>query len=73
MNINRLTKKKLKLFMTLFGNLLIALIISIVVYFILALFNIMAYALLTYQVLLQGRENGGAGQSCSEEISEARA
>ena len=38
MNINRLTKKKLKLFMTLFGNLLIALIISIVVYFILALF-----------------------------------
>ena len=42
-------------------------------YFILALFNIMAYALLTYQVLLQGRENGGAGQNCSEEISEARA
>ena len=42
-------------------------------YFILALFNIMAYVLLTYQVLLQGRENGGAGQSCSEEISEARA
>ena len=38
MNINRLTKKKIKLFMTLFGNLLIALIISIVVYFILALF-----------------------------------
>ena len=38
MNISRLTKKKLKLFMTLFGNLLIALIISIVVYFILALF-----------------------------------
>ena len=42
-------------------------------YFILALFNIMAYVLLTYQVLLQGRENGGAGQSCVEEISEARA
>lgn len=38
MNINRLTKKKLKLFMTLFGNLLIAVIISIIVYFILALF-----------------------------------
>ena len=38
MNINTLTKKKIKLFMTLFGNLLIALIISIVVYFILALF-----------------------------------
>ena len=38
MNINRLTKKKIRLFMTLFGNLLIALIISIVVYFILALF-----------------------------------
>ena len=38
MNINRLTKKKLKLFVTLFGNLLIAAIISIIVYFILALF-----------------------------------
>lgn len=38
MNINTLTKKKIKLFMTLLGNLLIALIISIVVYFILALF-----------------------------------
>lgn len=38
MNINRLTRKKIKLFMALFGNLLIALIISIVVYFILALF-----------------------------------
>ena len=73
METDKLTKRKMKLFITLLGNLAIAVVASIVVYFILALFNIMAYALLTYQVLLQGRENGGAGQSCSEEISEARA
>ena len=38
MEINRLTKRKIKLFMTLMGNLAIAVVISIVVYFILALF-----------------------------------
>ena len=38
MEINRLTKRKIKLFMTLMGNLVIAVVISIVVYFILALF-----------------------------------
>ena len=38
MEINRVTKKKIKLFMTLMGNLAIAVIISIIVYFILALF-----------------------------------
>ena len=38
MKINELTKRKLKLFMTLLGNLVIAVIISIIVYFILALF-----------------------------------
>ena len=38
MEINRLTKRKIKLFMTLMGNLAIAVVVSIVVYFILALF-----------------------------------
>ena len=38
MKINELTKRKLKLFISLLGNLVIAVIISIVVYFILALF-----------------------------------
>ena len=38
MEFNRLTKRKIKLFMTLMGNLAIAVVISIVVYFILALF-----------------------------------
>ncbi len=38
MNINNLTRKKLKLFITLLGNLIIAVIISIIIYFILALF-----------------------------------
>ncbi len=38
MEINRLTKRKIKLFMTLMGNLAIAVVISIVAYFILALF-----------------------------------
>ena len=38
MNINELTKKKIKLFITLFGNLVIAIVISIIIYFILALF-----------------------------------
>jgi len=36
--INRVTKKKIKLFMTLMGNVAIAVIISIIVYLILALF-----------------------------------
>ena len=38
MEINQLTKRKLKLFMSLIGNLIIAIIISILIYFILALF-----------------------------------
>ena len=38
MEINRVQKRKIKMFMTLMGNLAIAVIISIVVYFILALF-----------------------------------
>ena len=38
MEINKLTKRKLKLFMSLIGNLIIAVIISILIYFILALF-----------------------------------
>ena len=38
MEINQLTKRKLKLFMSLIGNLIIAVIISILIYFILALF-----------------------------------
>lgn len=38
MEINRVTKKKIKLFMTLMGNVAIAVIISIIVYLILALF-----------------------------------
>lgn len=38
MNISDLTKRKIKLFMTLLGDLIIATIISIIVYFILALF-----------------------------------
>lgn len=38
MDINKLTKRKIKLFMSLLGNLVIAVIISIIVYFILALF-----------------------------------
>ncbi len=38
MNISNLTKRKLKLFITLLSNLIVATIISIIVYFILALF-----------------------------------
>ena len=38
MKINNLTKRKIRLFMSLMGNLVIAVIISIIVYFILALF-----------------------------------
>ena len=38
MNINNLTKRKLKLFINLLGNLIVATIISIIIYFILALF-----------------------------------
>ena len=38
MEINELTKRKLKLFISLLGNLVIAVIISIVIYFILVLF-----------------------------------
>ena len=38
MEINQLTKRKLKLFISLIGNLIIAVIISILIYFILALF-----------------------------------
>ena len=38
MEINRVQKRKIKMFMTLMGNLAIAVIVSIVVYFILALF-----------------------------------
>ena len=38
MEINEVTKKKLKLFINLMGNLVIAAVISIVIYFILALF-----------------------------------
>ena len=38
MNTNELTKRKIKIFMTLLGNLAVAVIVSIVVYFILALF-----------------------------------
>ena len=38
MEINKLTKRKLKLFMSLIGNLIIAVIISILIYFILELF-----------------------------------
>ena len=38
MNINNLTKRKLKLFINLLGNLIVATVISIIIYFILALF-----------------------------------
>ena len=38
MEINRLTKRKIKLFIGLMGNLAIAVVVSIIVYFILALF-----------------------------------
>ena len=38
MNINNLTKRKLKLFINLLGNLIVAVVISIIIYFILALF-----------------------------------
>ena len=38
LNINKLTKRKIKLFASLLGNLVIAVIASIIVYFILALF-----------------------------------
>ena len=38
MNISKLTKRKIKLFMSLLGNLVLAVIISILVYFFLALF-----------------------------------
>ena len=38
MNINNLTKWKLKLFINLLGNLIVATVISIIIYFILALF-----------------------------------
>ncbi len=38
MNINELTKRKIKLFVSLLGNLTVAVIVSIIVYFILALF-----------------------------------
>ena len=38
MNINILTKRKLKLFINLLGNLIVATVISIIIYFILALF-----------------------------------
>ena len=38
MNINNLTKRKLKLFINLLGNLIVATIISIIIYFILVLF-----------------------------------
>ena len=38
MNIDNLTKRKLKLFINLLGNLIVATVISIIIYFILALF-----------------------------------
>ena len=38
MEINKITKRKLKLFISLIGNLIIAVMVSIVIYFILALF-----------------------------------
>ena len=38
MNIDNLTKRKLKLFINLLGNLIVAVVISIIIYFILALF-----------------------------------
>ena len=38
MKENELTKKKIKLFISLLGNLIIAVIISVIIYFILALF-----------------------------------
>jgi len=38
LNINNLTKRKLKLFINLLGNLIVATVISIIIYFILALF-----------------------------------
>ena len=37
MNINKITKKKIKLFISLFGNLIVAIIISAIIYFIITL------------------------------------
>ena len=50
MNISNLTRKKAKLFITLFGNLIIATIISIIIYFIIALFFESALSNIVYKL-----------------------
>lgn len=50
MNISNLTRKKAKLFITLFGNLIIATIISIIIYFIIALFFESALSNIVYRL-----------------------
>ena len=50
MNISNLTRKKAKLFITLFSNLIIATIISIIIYFIIALFFESALSNIVYRL-----------------------